>query len=241
MYNSAVFETLSTHEYDAYIVSKDFTSGVAFENSDQASGNFPFEHYVPRLKSLRDSNLDVPLKNLTARDCILIYGNAFATSKYKDVLTVSSINNATNSLLYIWPNGRQDLSQQLYLWFCEDYEHGVGYCDVEKTANHAQNLTVAGYPIDYCLAQEVDEKCMLQFSLPVMFIVIICNLIKVACMICVLLWEESQPLMTMDDAIASFLNEPDFATKKICLTDKVFFRKEGWQAKPLTWKFKRHR
>lgn len=240
MYNSAVFDTLSTYRYDVYTVSKDFLSGAPYDSSRVAQHYSP-EEFARRLDSLRDSNLGIHLKNLTTRDCILIYGNAFANSKYKDVLAVSRLNNATNSLLHFIHTGRPDLRQQMSLWFCEDHADYKGYCNVAEAANHAQDLTVAGYPIDYCLVQEVDEKCMLQFSLPIILIVIICNLIKTACMVWVVLEGGPRPLVTVGDAVASFLNEPDFVTKNICLANKRFFRKKDWQKKLLTWQFKRHR
>lgn len=101
---------------------------------------------------------------------------------------------------------------------------------------------MADYPIDYCLIHEIDEKCMLQFSVPIMLIVIICNVIKTVCMIQALLRGGLQPLVIVGDAIASFLNEPDPATKNICMADKYFFRKESWQARIVTQsKRKRHR
>ena len=237
MYNSAVFETLSTNEYQVYTVSKDFLSGAPFESQD--SDDFPPEIFTQQLNSLRDPNSGIHLRNMTTRECILTYSDAFANSKYKNVLAVSSLNDATNSLLDFVYSGRPDLRQQQNLWFCGDYEDDRGYCNVAEAA--AQTLTVAEYPIDYCLVQEVDEECMLQFSLSIMLIVIICNLIKTVCMIWVAFEKRPRFLMTVDDAIASFLSESDSTTKNFCLADRDFFRKKGWQATLLIWKFKRHR
>lgn len=241
MYNSAVFETLSTHDYQVYTVSKDFLSGAPFESQD--SDDFSPEEFTQQLNSLRDPNSGIRLRNTTTKECISTYSDAFANSKYKHVLAVSSLNDATNSFLDFVYSGRPDLRQQQNLWFCEDYEDYRGYCNVAEAVDNAQTLTVAEYPIDYCLVQEVDEECMLQFSLPIMFIVIICNLIKTACMIWVAFEGGPRPLVTVGDAIASFLKEPDPTTKNICLADKDFFRlrKGGWQATSLTWRPKRHR
>lgn len=249
MYNSAVFDTLSTHQYDVYVVSKDFLSGAPFKlvydplhlnPMGSIISNVSSEYFIPRLNSLRNLNSVGKLKNLTSKKCILTYGNVFAQSKYKDILAISSVNNTANSLLYLWATGRPYLDTQSDLWFCHGHED-EGFCNVADAANHAQDLTVVGHPIDYCLVQEVDEECMLQFSLPIMLIVIVCNLTKTACMICVVLEKKSQPLVTVGDAIASFLNEPDPATKNICLAGKDFFGEKGWQLRPLTWKFKHHR
>ena len=271
LYNSAVFDTLSTHQYDVYLVSKDFASGAPFKISAGAPYNTSIEGlfnistgapvnftvhpskavfhvaddpstaYVTRqLSSFRNANSDFRLKNLTARNCILTYGNLFGNSKYRDVLAVSSITNATDSLLKFQVNAREGLNSRSMDWFCREHENRYGYCNVGEAAN-AEDFTVFETPIDYCTVQETDEKCILQFSLPVMLIIIVCNLIKTVCMILVLLEGGSRPLLTLGDAIASFLNKPDPATKNICLADKYFFRKKIWQESVLTWKPKRHR
>ena len=116
------------------------------------------------------------------------------------------------------------MSQQCYLWFCQSHKNEFGYCNVNATVN-AQDLTVDRNLIDYCLAQEIDKKCILQFSFLVMLIVIVCNLITTVCMILIVFEEGSQSLLIVSDAIASFLNKADSATKNICLTDKYFFAK----------------
>ena len=268
LYNSAVFDTLSTHQYDVYLVSKDFVSGAPFKISSGAPFNIssgsPFNissgapsnislysdkanfssadrfstaYLTRQLSSFRNANSDFKLKNLTARNCILTYGNAVGNSKYRDVLAVSSISNATDSLLRFQVNGREG---RITDWFCQEHEDSYGYCNVGEAAN-AEEVKVFETPIDYCLVQEADEKCILQFSLPVMLVVIVCNLMKTVCMILLLLEGGSRPLLTMGDAIASFLNELDPATKNICLADKYFFRKKIWQENVLTWKPKRHR
>lgn len=123
MYNSAVFETLSTHEYEVYVVSKDFLPGAPFKIPPPHLFYSPDENFAWRFESFRNPNSDIKLKNSTARECILTYENGLANSKYKDVLAVSSANNATNSLLYLWSSKNSDMSQQMDLWFCEHYEH----------------------------------------------------------------------------------------------------------------------
>lgn len=108
----------------------------------------------------------------------------FGNSKYKDVLAISSIHNATNSLLYLYGGAIwADSTDSRWLWVCAEYNSLYGVCNIAEAASHPQNLTVNGNSIDYCLAQEVEGKCMLQFNLSIMLVVIICNLIKLICMI----------------------------------------------------------
>lgn len=239
MYNSVVFDTLSAFdEYNVYVVSKDFLSGAPYTLDPYTRDELP-----SRLDSLRESNSNNTLKRITLdrKRCILTYGNGFL-SKYGDVLAVSTTRNATNSLL----DSYRERPFQGYLdgkrsWLCSSNDHILFSCNIEDLANNAQDWIVSGYPIDHCISQEVDEKCALHFSLPIMLVVIICNLIKTTCMILMVLKEGSQPLVTVGDAIASFLVEPDPATKNLCLADKYFFREESWQARRLMWTPERHR
>ena len=250
LYNSAVFDTLTTHTYDVYVVSKDFVFGAPF-NISRLHYNTIYYYggirdvstadSIKQLSSFRNANSDIKPKNLTTKNCVLTYGNAFGNSKYRDVLAVSSIRNTTNSFLYLLVNAGGRPSSQTDLWFCDKHLNSNGYCNVGEAANAEDSIAVYGAPIDYCLVQEIDEKCMLQFSVPVMLIIIVGNLTKSVCMVLVLLEGGSRPLLTVGDAIASFLNEPDLATKNICLTDKKIFRKKLWQKRILTWKPKRHR
>lgn len=244
MYNSAVFHTLSTYRYDAYVVSKDFLSGVPYNASlglhdlwwSYYDTNKPLVEYVElTLDSLRDLSSNNKLQKKDRKNCILTYGNGL-NSMYGNVLMISTTSNATNSYLVsflsIGPSPTKTRSSTPD-WFHDNRT-------VEDAANNARDWKVYEYPIDYCLSQELDEKCMLQFSLPIMLTVIICNLIKTICMILVLLlMKGSQPLVIVGDAIASFLNEPDFTTKNICLADKYFFRKKDWQTKTMTWRLER--
>lgn len=254
MYNSAVFDTLSTHQYNAYVVTKDFLSGAPYNISIE--GEAPADAKT-RLDKLRDSispNSDNPLERLDPKNCILTYGGLYP--KNKDVLLVSNTINATNSFLLGQKNSWG--STWLFCGFRQEFYQLT--CNVKDAANHAEDWSVSSdlsvhsywhvvspyvvsnlqkYPIDYCLSQTTAEKCALQFSLPIMLIVIICNLIKITCMILIMLMKGPQPLVTVGDAIASFLVEPDPATKNKCLADKYFFRRNDWQARKMTWKFER--
>ena len=232
MYNSAVFDTLSTYEYNAYLVSEDFLSGAPYNFTAGVPA-------LPRLDLLRKSYSEGGLGKLDAEQCFLTYGDVLL-SKYGDVLMVSTTRNSTNSLLAIADNDYSFNNLGDNNW-CTTSALPIQTCGPETFAHNAQDWNVNGNPIDYCLSQEVDEKCALQFSLPIMLIVIICNLIKTTCMVLMVLKEGSHPLVTVGDAIASFLVEPDPATKNLCLADKYFFRDEKWQARILIWIPERHR
>lgn len=234
LYNSAIFDSLSTHEYNLFVVSQEFLTGAPF-NIPQIEPHLELipqlAYFTQRLDSFRNPNSNMKIKKSSGKECISIYRNRFTNSKYQDMLAVSLVSNANNSVLSLDAIEGFEENPAILIWSCADHE------DECHTAYQYDDQHL----IENCLFQEVDEECMLQFSLPVMLIVIMCNLIKTAAMILVFLGERSRPLMTVGDAIASFLNEPDPTTKNMCLADKYLFAKEGWEATSSTWKLERHR
>ena len=66
--------------------------------------------------------------------------------------------------------------------------------------------------VDYCLAQPVEEQCNIMFSTPIMIAVVVCNVLKLACLVVAIRLSELTPLLTIGDAIESFLEVPDTTT-----------------------------
>lgn len=75
-------------------------------------------------------------------------------------------------------------------------------------------------PVDRCLSRKVDETCQLLFSLPICLIVVLCNAIKVVCMFLTAYDGRREILLTVGDAISSFLNNPDATSEGRCLLPK---------------------
>lgn len=235
MYNSVIFDTISTHSYYVFVVSKEFLTGAPFGMLLAEEDSI-----TQILLDLRDLSLNSTLERLEKRDCILKYGGLL--SKNSNVLAVSSTSNATNSILDIDHN--EETLTSFFSWTCEfdlDAEINTGGCNINKASKSAQPWYFRGHQIEYCLSQPVQEFCELQFSLPIILIVIVCNLGKMIGMVSIVWKEKSEPLITLGDAISSFLNDPDPTTKNMCLADKNEFRKTGWQATKTTWKPGRHR
>ncbi|KAL8848400.1 MAG: hypothetical protein Q9221_006599 [Calogaya cf. arnoldii] len=92
-----------------------------------------------------------------------------------------------------------------------------------------------GDPVDYCLSRRVEEHCRLQFSLALLIVVIISNFIKAACMILMVYQHNATPLITLGDAIALFLDDPDSTTQGNCIATKHTFQKRDWVRQPRLW------
>lgn len=80
-----------------------------------------------------------------------------------------------------------------------------------------------GLPVlqfDYCLSETISEKCRLQFSFTIMVVVIFCNLVKATCMLTILLTHKTATLVTLGDAVSSFIDDPDPTTVGRCTMAK---------------------
>ena len=85
-----------------------------------------------------------------------------------------------------------------------------------------------GGDIDYCVSDQVEERCELQFNLYIMVTVILCNPVKLVTM-GLTVWKQRAPtLVTLGDAVSSFLEVPDTPTEGMCLVTKTDILNGGW-------------
>lgn len=100
--------------------------------------------------------------------------------------------------------------------------------------------------VDHCLAEPIDRDCSVGLSNILLLIVIICLLIKTitAMIITALVKHNHEPLVTLGDAIASFIRYPDNKTVDMCSITQVELRQTAKSAilpGPQTWQGKIHR
>ncbi|OAL46160.1 hypothetical protein IQ07DRAFT_198771 [Pyrenochaeta sp. DS3sAY3a] len=81
------------------------------------------------------------------------------------------------------------------------------------------DLNLTG-PYSYCISEIKQPRCEVQFSLLIMAIVIISNCIKLFLIIFILTRLNEETLVTIGDAIQSFLQSPDPTTKDCCLLSR---------------------
>ena len=89
-----------------------------------------------------------------------------------------------------------------------------------------------------CKSEITEERCKVQFSLGIMIAVICCNLVKACAMIMTLVRSREPTLVTLGDAIGSFLRIPDPTTMGICFADRRFIDREwrrGCRTGPRQW------
>jgi hypothetical protein len=80
------------------------------------------------------------------------------------------------------------------------------------------------WPVDARIAQAfatiVNGKSRIELSIDFMIIVIVFNALKLSVMLWVLFTDRSEYLVTLGDAVASFLEDPDLSTAEQCMLDK---------------------
>ena len=257
LYTSAVISTQASQEYDIFVGSPALLEGNGLNWS------MP----VPRFKSFGyhtdysaqsaeilylDQFRNVSTWNRLENDaCIQAYFRSYIVG-YGDVIAMTSNLNATVPLVLARQNSAFSTSGVATQdWMCSAIPYLT--CDVNQLRAMASswtlndtvylnydNLYSQQYQVEYCLSQPVQEKCKVQLSLVIIAVVIICNAIKLCCMLFILWKKQSTPLVTIGDAIESFMLERDPTTRDMCWANKKTFTSQHWEPSARPWLRQRH-
>ena len=192
-------------------------------------------------------------KDLILSECTKVYNTDFL-SNHRNLFLITNHNSNTtynNTLLGMFSIDHSMPSSSRCMCPFEPISSIAPKCDPSQPSS---NLT-RGLPwqvdlktfvtgvveIAGCKSEITEEKCKVQFSLDTMIVVIFCNLVKACCMIVVLVRARESTLVTLGDAIDSFLRIPDTATIGMCFADRSLINRE-WRHRrttgPRQWKQK---
>ena len=169
------------------------------------------------------------------------------------VEAVDPVKQSNSSVLSIIPGTYFASDSTQYNWMCgadldpgqnTEFAFGVWACSIPwldhiastnaknwnpnfgTSPNYYPNQTSNSGPVQYCLSQPVDGQCHVNVLPLFLGIVVACNFIKVVCFIWTLkISQREQSLITTGDAIQSFLDSPDPATRDRCLAQKRDFER----------------
>ncbi|KAI5858024.1 hypothetical protein BZA05DRAFT_331044 [Tricharina praecox] len=265
LYNSAAFTTIASNDYLVAVIPENtFSSEPPTMNFTRSE--ITEDTYYPNLNNYTPQSWVEFLahaRNWTAispRECFIEYDKTFVSGKRNVAVVLQGNSNEgfLNGFITSQPSlfPRQWLSdpvgwneQYIYMDLGEDDKiMGVVRSGGEWRVRNLEGQVV---PVKECRAEVMDEACKLQFSALILAIVIVCNAVKVVCMTLTLFERNFIPLVTLGDAIQSFLLKPDPNTAGICYADKQYIeaqRKTGipwnsgdlrpqpWERRPFHWR-----
>ena len=192
------------------------------------------------ISMLEGHNSSTPnYEDLTPSQCISLYNTDLLSSHINLFLITNHTSNSTSKDTLLRLFLYEGLEVMQTSWICPIRRKGMfvfGYesCDTNRLASKVASgypwivTTNGGEEIEVigCKSEIMKEKCKVRFSLGIMIAVIGCNLIKVCSMITTVLRSREPTLVTLGDAIDSFLSIPDPTTMGICFADRQFIERE---------------
>jgi len=198
------------------------------------------------------------LKRLEPLECLNAYARPFQTTWGSVLFVVPPTSKGfTPDKAVLWyeekeslPTSNSGISQGWpFQWICR-VDGGSNSEQCQNRISPKQKDIANWKPFDkeilYCLAEPVEEHCRLLYSAHLAIIVVLLNLFKVLLMLYIAFGIKESPLMTMGDAVSSFLQQPDETTKSMCLLSKADVKSRlgngtGWSTNPVAKRYNKNR
>jgi hypothetical protein len=233
-FNSAVFVSLTANEYTVATVTEDFVNGASWTLSG-------YDTYHESIIAGMQQNIS-KYERLDQPSCIKEYGVDYLSSRRHAIVVVS--NSSTSDPLLGILDWTYDQPQNS--WVCgttlgdnmtlipqsiSDFD-----CSISVALSN-DSWYMADQPVEYCLSEVVPDICRLQFAVPIMVVVLCCNFVKLLCMT-ITVWKCREfSMVTLGDAVSSFLEKPDPYTDGMCIVTKREIEKGSWSRnEPKRWK-----
>ena len=220
-----------------YVASPDLVSQRALNWSSAVETNW---HESLNLGYFRNISTWQQLDNAA---CIRAYAQTYVSAR-GDVVAISTTMNSSTLIKISHPHGP---GSESYSWLCSNNPAwNDELCDVDHTLKNALSWALSddsnthSWPIQYCLSQPASERCQVHFSIIIVGVVMVCNLLKALCMLLALRYQSLRPLITLGDVIEEFLAKPDRTTRLTCLSGKNNFSRGRWGEAPSKWERKVH-
>ncbi|CAN9204025.1 unnamed protein product [Alternaria alternata] len=130
-------------------------------------------------------------------------------------------------------------------WICQNINDKSPPCsamveDIKKQPWHVgelcydkENCKPSDAPVKYCLSERAEPRCKIHFEPSIAIVVIVLNFFKAGLMFYIAFCVNDEPLMSMGDAVASFLGKEDIETRNMCLSSMANFRDgKGYKVRP---------
>ncbi|KAF2023861.1 hypothetical protein EK21DRAFT_118353 [Setomelanomma holmii] len=194
-YNSVVFGTIATNYIDILRVTpRFFTTRGGWKNDYRDYSHQYYQDIQDTVLGGRYLDCTV-FENITGEECCQRYSSMYIKSGNGFVVPTpdrwqSSSSNPNSSLL--------------------------------ATTQGINNLASIIDPshTSYCLSEILPQRCQVQFSQTILYVVIVCNVIKLGLMVFILWRLDEETVVTVGDAVQSFIKQPDTSTSDCCLMSR---------------------
>ncbi|RSL50765.1 hypothetical protein CEP53_008696 [Fusarium sp. AF-6] len=224
LYNSVVFASLSTTSYFAVVIDE---SGRWNASAVVTKGDSEMEVGKSFQFALRYN-----WENLTTLQCIDAYATGFQTTRSHVILVCDKGSGIYDSDLVstsdnLW---RNHCRPSPFDWICGASVEGCSACRNQLAAvrNKANDWRPAGCRVKYCLSKPVRQACRLNFSMVIATIMLGTNILKAGILVYVALTPPKQPLFVLGDAIQTFLEIPEPASKNMTLASIDYIKRSGF-------------
>ncbi|PUU77993.1 hypothetical protein B9Z19DRAFT_1144046 [Tuber borchii] len=230
------------------VLSLNTTPRKGYRDSENHT-NSSFKLFSSMLEGLNPSTPEY--EDLTPLNCAEAYSTEFVSNRSNLFLIANRSSNTTHNdtiLDMIRVRSNEALPSN---WRCAYpfYERGKDFrrCNTsEPSVNLTSQLawrvelkTGEEVEVAGCKSEITSEKCTVRFSLGIMIAVIGCNLVKACCMVMTVVRSREPTLVTLGDAVDSFLRNPDPTTIGVCFADRRYIER-NWRrqsrAQPRRWK-----
>lgn len=177
---------------------------------------------LPPLTDLRNQQANGGFRRMDNLECIDAYG-VNLQSDYGTLLLVTDHVPPMYGEGYFHYFGQSYVDvveESSWLWML-NFNQFLYSDDLDLLRAHSENLTIpylddsidyVESKLEYCLAQKVPEKCQVKYSLPLLIVVIVFNIIKAGILWGITVAIDFVPLLTVGDAVAEFLKRPECFT-----------------------------
>ena len=160
----------------------------------------------------------------------------------QNVLISSSFNKSASDSL-VWQTAESYSSSSPFQWICDSDPYLESKLRVRKDEignnipcwmywqqwlQKVDEWNPYGQKIASCYSEIVPEQCTYSANLPIIAVVMACNLLKALAMLCVAFYLGGNPIITVGDALSSFLQKPDPTTKGFCLLSRGRVQSHTW-------------
>lgn len=119
-------------------------------------------------------------------------------------------------------------------WVCGCDMHGLHSCslsnEIKTLRSNPSTWSPLGEKISHCWSEKLPERCTVQASLHIAVIVICLNFVKAIVMFGTAFGMKDTPLMTIGDAVESYIENPDPSTEGMCIVSRkrIASQEDSW-------------